>query len=203
MRAIAGIAERFGSGAIRLTAWQNLLVSDIAEKDRKAVAAAVSAAGLHTEVSRIRAGIVACTGNSGCKFSASDTKRHALAIADHLDAHVKLETPLNIHLTGCPHSCAQHYIGDLGLLATKIVTDDAEVEGYHVYAGGGFGDRRTLGREILHDVPADQVPVALERLLQAFIEQRASPAEEFHEFAKRQDDAALRALAQPKLAAAA
>src|SRR5205807_5257652 len=129
MRSIADIAERHGSGAIRLTPWQNLIVSDIAETDRAAVAAALSAIGLSAEASSVRAGIVACTGNTGCKFSASDTKRHALAIADHLDARLKVDAPLNIHLTGCPNSCAQHHVGDIGLLATKIAADDTEIEG--------------------------------------------------------------------------
>src|SRR5207248_1517068 len=83
------------------------------------------------------------------------------AIADHLDARLKVDAPLNIHLTGCPNSCAQHHVGDIGLLATKVAADSAEVEGYHLFAGGGFGDRRGLGREILRDIPADEAPHAI------------------------------------------
>ncbi len=196
MRAIAAIAGRHGSGMIRLTPWQNLIVSDIAETDRAAVAAALSAIGLSAEASSIRAGIVACTGNTGCKFSASDTKRHALAIADHLDARLKVDAPLNIHLTGCPNSCAQHYVGDIGLLATKIAAEDAEIEGYHLFAGGGFGDRRGLGCEILRDIPAHEVPHVLERLLRAYLRRRASPEENFQGFAKRHGAEALRDFVQ-------
>ncbi len=203
MRAIADIAERHGSGTIRLTPWQNPIVSDIAEVDRAAVAAALSAIGLSAEVSSIRAGIVACTGNTGCKFSSSDTKRHALTIADHLDARLKVDAPLNIHLTGCPNSCAQHYVGDIGLLGTKIAVEDAEIEGYHLFAGGGFGDRRGLGREILRDVPADETPHVLERLLRAYLQRRASPEESFQGFAKRHGVEALREFAQARLEEAA
>jgi ferredoxin-nitrite reductase len=202
MHAIADISERYGSGAIRLTPWQNLIVSDIAEADRTAVAAALAEIGLSAEASFVRAGIVACTGNVGCKFSASDTKRHALAIADHLDAHLKVDAPLNIHLTGCPNSCAQHYVGDIGLLATKIAAGDADIEGYHLFAGGGFGDRRGLGREILRDIPANEVPYVLERLLHAYLHRRASPEESFQGFAKRQGAEALRDFVQAKLAEA-
>jgi ferredoxin-nitrite reductase len=202
MRAIADISERYGSGTIRLTPWQNLIASDIAETDRAAVAAALTAIGLSAEASSIRAGIVACTGNAGCKFSASDTKRHALAIADHLDACLKVDAPLNIHLTGCPNSCAQHYVGDIGLLATKIAAEDADIEGYHLFAGGGFGDRRGLGHEILRDIPADEVPHVLERLLRAYLNRRASPEENFQGFAKRQGAEALRKFVQAKLAEA-
>ncbi len=195
MRGLARIAERFGSGTIRLTPWQNLLISDIAEADAAAVAAALAEVGLAAEVSSLRAGLVACTGNTGCKFAASDTKRHAAAIADHLDARIALDVPLNIHLTGCPHSCAQHLIGDIGLLATKIVADDGEIEGYHVYAGGGFGDRRELGREIVRDVPAGEAPAVIERLLRAYVEQRASRDESFQDFTRRHSIERLRAFA--------
>jgi ferredoxin-nitrite reductase len=196
LRDIAGIAQQYGSGTIRLTCWQNLIISDIAANDRAAVAAALAATGLGAEASAIRAGIVACTGNTGCKFAASDTKRHALQIVEHLDAHIEVDTPLNIHLTGCPHSCAQHYIGDVGLLATKIAKEDADIEGYHLFAGGGFGDRRGLGREILRDIPAGEVPGAIERLLRAYLERRASPQEGFQEFAKRHSPETLRDFVQ-------
>jgi len=203
MRAIADIAGRHGSGTIRLTPWQNLIVSDIAETDRAAVTAALKAIGLSAEASSIRAGIVACTGNTGCKFSASDTKRHALTIADHLDARLTVDAPLNIHLTGCPNSCAQHYVGDIGLLATKIAAEGAEIEGYHLFAGGGFGDRRGLGREILRDIPADEVPHAIERLVRAYLTRRDSPEESFQGFATRHGAEALRDFARAKLPEAA
>src|SRR5207249_2399931 len=203
MRAIADIAGRNGSGTIRLTPWQNLIVSDIAETDRAAVTAALNAIGLSPEASSIRAGIVACTGNTGCKFSASDTKRHALTIADHLDARLTVDAPLNIHLTGCPNSCAQHTIGDIGLLATKIAAENAEIEGYHLFAGGGFGDRRGLGREILRDIPADEVPRVLERLLRDYLERRASPEESLQGFAKPYATEALRDIVQAKIPQAA
>ncbi len=190
MRGIAAIAEGYGSGTIRLTVWQNLLISDIREDDRAAVEAALDGIGLAARATPVRAGLVACTGSSGCKFSASDTKRHALAIADHLDAKLKLDTPLNIHLTGCPNSCAQHYIGDIGLLGTKIVDDDKEIEGYHVYLGGGFGARRELAREVMRDVPATEVPEVLERMLREYLDGRASAQESFQAFTRRRSLAA-------------
>ena len=75
---------------------------------------------LPPSASSIRAGLVACTGNAGCRFAASDTKRHAEEIARWCEARVELDGPVNIHLTGCHHSCAQHYIGDIGLIACKV-----------------------------------------------------------------------------------
>ena len=165
--------------------------------------AALAEIGLAAEASAVRAGLVACTGNTGCKFSATDTKRHAVAIADHLDAKLKLEAPLNIHLTGCPNSCAQHYIGDIGLLGARLAGGESEIEGYHLYVGGGHGERRELAREVLRDLPALEVPRALERMLQAYRAQRASPDETFQAFARRHSPEALRAFAQPPLQEAA
>ena len=196
MRGLADIAQRFGSGTLRLTVWQNLLISDIASHDEEAVEESLRAIGLTARVSRARAGMVACTGNAGCKFAASDTKRHAMAIADHLDEALELDSAVNIHLTGCPNSCAQHYIGDIGLLGTKVAAGDGAIEGYHLFAGGGFADRRTLGREVLRDIPAGDAPKVVERLLRGYLARRTSSEEPFHEFAKRHGVEALRAIAQ-------
>lgn len=200
MRGLADIAERHGSGTLRLTVWQNLLVSDIAEHDIAAVKSAIEGLGLDWQASSVRAGLVACTGNSGCKFAASDTKRHAQAIADHLERRLALDTPLNIHLTGCHHSCAQHYIGDIGLLACKV--GDEEIEGYHVYVGGGYGTRRAIARELARDVPAAEVPMLLERLLAWYLDQRNGADESFQQFALRQPLEALRAHCAPVALAA-
>ena len=203
MRGVADIAERFGSGTIRLTVWQNLIVSDIAEADREAVESELAKIGLGAKASSIAAGVVACTGNVGCKFSASDTKRHAAAIIEHLDAKVALDSALNIHITGCPNSCAQHAIADIGLLATKITAGDTEAEGYHLFVGGGYAERRELARETAKAVPAVEIPRVLERLLRGYLERRTSPAETFHAFAARQSPQALRELLGATLAEAA
>ncbi len=130
MRGLAEISERFGSGTIRLTVWQNLLISDVADRDVGICIAAINALGLGVEASAIRRGLVACTGNAGCKFAASNTKGHALRLADYLEARVAVDLPINIHLTGCHHSCAQHYVGDIGLLAAKVDRGEDSVEGY-------------------------------------------------------------------------
>ena len=201
MRGLAAIAERFGSGTLRLTVWQNVLLSDVATADVPAVKNEIEKLRLDWRASSVRAGLIACTGNTGCKFSASDTKRHAMAIADTLEPRIKLDVPVNIHLTGCHHSCAQHYIGDIGLLACKV--GEEAVEGYHVYLGGGYGARKEIAKEILRDVPADAVPALIERLLAGYLEQRSGAAESFQQFAQRFPVESLRALARPPAALAA
>jgi ferredoxin-nitrite reductase len=196
MRALAKIAQEFGDGDIRLTVWQNLLISGVADEMIAAAEAAIEATGLATKASPLRAGLVACTGNVGCRFAASDTKRHAEDIARWCEARVSLDSPVNIHLTGCHHSCAQHYIGDIGLLACKMEGTEGgdPVEGYHVFVGGGFGADAALGREIYRDVPADEAPKVVERMLNGYLARRGSREETFLAFARRHETDALKSI---------
>ncbi len=200
MRGLADLATRYGSGTIRLTVWQNLLISDIKESDLPAFEQGLTAIGLGHQASSIRGALIACTGNKGCRFANADTKGHALLLAEYLEQRVAIDTPLNIHLTGCPHSCAQHYIGDIGLLAAKVVIgkdDDAvEVEGYSVCVGGGFGEDRAIARELFPALPYDEIPPRLARLLDAYKTARSGD-ESFAAFTRRHDIAALTAFANP------
>jgi ferredoxin-nitrite reductase len=196
MRGLAAVSRDLGDGDIRLTVWQNLLLSGIPSEKIDSAQAAIEALGLSINASSIRAGLVACTGNVGCKFAASDTKRHAEEIVRWCESRLALDGPVNIHLTGCHHSCAQHYIGDIGLLACKVQTSEEGdgVEGYHVHVGGGFGPDAALGREVFRDVQANDVPGTVERMLSAYLARRTSAEESFLAFASRHDIDALKAL---------
>ena len=198
MRGLARIAADLGDGDIRLTVWQNLLISGVRDENVAPAVAAIEAAGLAVKTSQIRAGLIACTGNTGCKFAASDTKRHAADIGDWCDGRVEVDTPLNIHLTGCHHSCAQHYISDIGLIAAKVPLGDSEdtVEGYHLFAGGGFGPDAEIGQEVYRDLTAEETPQTIEKLLRAYLAHRAGPSETFLTFARRHDGETLRQLAE-------
>jgi ferredoxin-nitrite reductase len=197
MRGLAKIARDLGDGELRLTVWQNLLISGVHDANVGLAVAAIEAIGLAVKASQVRAGLVACTGNAGCKFAASDTKRHAAEIGDWCDSRVEIDTPLNIHLTGCHHSCAQHYISDIGLIAAKVPVgeEDDTMEGYHLFAGGGFGPNADIGQEVYHDVKAEDAPKTVEKLLKAYLTHRTSPDETFLTFARRHDGETLRKLA--------
>jgi ferredoxin-nitrite reductase len=199
IREIAGIARECGDGNIRLTVWQNFLLSGVPNERVAEVEARIAALGLTTKASSIRAGLVACTGNSGCKFAASDTKSHALMIAEHVEARAELDVPVNIHLTGCHNSCAQHYIGDIGLIGAKVpVGDDGDtVEGYDIVVGGGFGANAKIGRELWKGITAADCPARIEALLRAYLAHRLSPAESFQAFTTRHEMDALRVLTSP------
>ena len=196
IRGLAQIARDLGDGDIRLTVWQNLIISGVRSESVKATQVRIEALGLSTSTNSIRAGLVACTGNVGCKFAGSDTKRHAEEIARWCESRVALDGPVNIHLTGCHHSCAQHYIGDIGLLACKVQTseDGDAVEGYHIHVGGGFGPDATIAPEIYHDVKAEDAPKTVERMLKAYLAHRVSPQESFLAFTRRHEIDALRSL---------
>jgi ferredoxin-nitrite reductase len=196
MRGVARIAAEFGDGEIRLTVWQNFLIGNVPEQKVAAAEAAIEAIGLSAKANSIRAGLIACTGNAGCRLAMSNTKQHASDIAAWCETRVQLDGPVNIHLTGCPNSCAQHYIGDIGLLGVKIqINEDGDqVEGYHVHVGGGFGPDAACGREIFHDVKAEETPKAVERMLKAYLANRASAEESFLAFSRRHEIDALKSM---------
>ncbi|MGL5167765.1 MAG: NirA family protein [Afipia sp.] len=196
IRGLAKLAADFGDGDVRLTVWQNLLISGVADANVATVVAAIAAMGLSTVASALRAGLIACTGATGCRFAAAHTKENADEIAAWCEERVPLETPVNIHLTGCHHSCAQHYIGDIGLIGARVpINDDGDtVAGYHVHVGGGFGTDAKISRELIQNVKAEDAPKTIERMLKAYVANRASNEETFISFASRHDVNALRQL---------
>lgn len=193
MRVLSNLADRYGSGIIRLTVWQNLIISDIREDDVEAVCQAIEAAGLHTSATSIRSGLVACTGAAGCKYANAHTKQHAMALASYLEERHELDQPINIHLTGCHHSCAQHYIGDIGLLATKVEVGEEMVEGYHVHVGGGYGERQAIARQIAPSVAAPDIAPLLSQLIGEYLQHRGE-GELFADFTNRHSVEELQAM---------
>ncbi|WP_017317191.1 precorrin-3B synthase [Mastigocladopsis repens] len=202
MRKLADIAETYGSGTLRLTPWQNLLISDIPQQWIPHTKSIIENLGLHWSVTNIRSALVACAGNTGCASSATDTKGHALALAKYLDnrltnghlpqvgepAHgsVLLNQSVNIHFTGCQKSCAQHSTSDIALLGVSIEQEGQTetVEGYKVYVGDGNSNEK-FGRELYQWIPFAELPQLIERMLQIYMAKRANSNESFGEFANR------------------
>ncbi len=192
LRRVAEIADLYGSGEIRLTVWQNFVIPNVPDGYVETVRKAVARIGFATAQSNVSSGVIACTGNRYCKFAATDTKGHALEIIRHLENKLSLDTPVNIHVTGCPHSCAQHYMGDIGLLGAK--TRDGQ-EAYHVFVGGGFGRNAACGRQIYQALPFGEVREALTKMLQAYVRHRTE-GESFQAFTTRHEVNALQVLFQ-------
>jgi len=203
MRGISKIAADLGDGDIRLTVWQNLLIPGVPDDKIALATAAIEAIGLAIKTTEIRAGLIACTGRAGCKFGNADTKATAARIADWCDPQVVLDTPINIHLTGCHHSCAQHYISDIGMIGARVAVGDGDdtVDGFHLFTGGGFGPSADVGQEVYRDIKSEDAPVVVEKLLKAYMANRVSPEETFLTFARRHDGETLRKLADVQTSA--
>lgn len=184
MRRVAELAANYGSGSLRLTPWQNLLMADVPDGFVATVQRQLARLGLPCSASAVAGGLVACTGNTGCKWAATDTKGQALALARHLEKRVSLDRPINIHFTGCPNSCAQHYVGDIGLQGVKVGPAGASVEGYNIVLGGGTGAEAGIGRQVFTGIAFGEVPALLERMLQRYLARRDS-GESFTQFTRR------------------
>jgi ferredoxin-nitrite reductase len=186
MAKLAELSEQYGSGDVRLTVWQNLILPNVPDASVKEVCKAIDKAGLGTKQSNVASGIIACTGNSYCKFAQSNTKGHALELTRYLEKHVELDQPVNIHFTGCPNSCAQHYMGDIGLLGTKAKIAGESVDGYHVFVGGGFGKNQSVGRQVFTGIAATEISKLVEGMLKAYLKLRQA-GETFQQFTTRHD----------------
>jgi ferredoxin-nitrite reductase len=193
MLRVAEIAELYGSSEVRLTVWQNFIIPNVPDAFVSTATKALRKLGFETVQSNLRSGFIACTGNSYCKFAQSCTKEHALELMDYLDKRVKLDRPVNVHLTGCPNSCAQHYMGDIGLLGTKVKIAGQSVEGYHVFVGGGFGAQQAVGRQVFTGVAFGDLKLTLEKMLRGYLRHRGE-GEGFQAFTQRHDLNTLQAI---------
>jgi ferredoxin-nitrite reductase len=181
MHALADLATNYGRGELRLTVWQNLLIPHVADAFVDTVSRSVRRIGFFTAASLAAGGIIACTGNRGCKYSAADTKAHAVSLMKHLEGRVTTGAPINLHFTGCPHSCAQHYCGDIGFVGAKLADGS---EGYHVVLGGGMDHEQGIGREIFRGVRASEVNALVEKVLITF-EAKKNRGETFVQWTRR------------------
>ena len=193
MLRLTELADLYGSGEVRLTVWQNLIIPNVADGYVETLKKALVKMGFDWRQSNLKSGFIACTGNSYCKFASSNTKGHAIELMNHLDRKFQLDQPINVHLTGCPNSCAQHYMGDLGLLGAKVKVEGESVEGYHIFVGGGFGSRQAVGRQLFQGVSVNMLKPTMEKIIGGWLEHRA-PGESFQSFTMRHDIGKLQEL---------
>jgi len=181
LRNLANLAQNLASGTLRLTPWQNLLISDIPNSQLFEIKQQIADLGLHSSATRLDSCLVACAGSSGCASAATDTQSHALAMARDLGQKLTIDLPINIHFSGCQKSCAQHRPIDITLVGIQIERGHETIEGYDIYAG-----RKDLpfGRPIFPAVSAAEMPGAIELLLQVYQRFR-EPLESFGEFVDR------------------
>jgi ferredoxin-nitrite reductase len=182
MHGLATLAASFGKSDLRLTIWQNVIIPHIPDALVASACRQLQHLGFTTEASSTTSGIVACTGSRGCKYAAADTKGAAAAVSQHFaSSGLVVEQPVNIHFTGCAHSCAQHYCGDIGLIGVKQ-PDGAD--GFHMVLGGGMDHEQGIAREVFRGVRATEVPALAEKILRTYNAKKSS-GETFVQWTRR------------------
>jgi sulfite reductase (ferredoxin) len=190
---IAALAEEHGSGRLRTTADQKLIVLDVEEQRVESLTAGLEALDLQVKPSSFRRGTMACTGIEFCKLAIVETKARAAALIDELERRLpEFDEPIGINLNGCPNSCARIQTADIGLKGQLVTGADGEqVEGYQVHLGGGLGLDPGFGRKVRGlKVTSAELPDYVERVLRRFQQER-NDGERFAQWAARASEEAL------------
>jgi sulfite reductase (ferredoxin) len=189
MRVAADLADRFGSGELRATNMQNLLIVNVPKAHVETVARELEAAGLRISGSPFWRGAIACTGTEFCKLAITETKGFARWLVEEMEERVPgFDQQLRLHVTGCPNSCGQHWIADIGLEGKKIKQGKEMIDAYYFALGGAVGACQRIARPIGYRCPATQVPAAIERLLKTYVAQRRENENLRAYFARFSDD---------------
>jgi sulfite reductase (ferredoxin) len=193
MRAAADLAERFGSSELRTTTTQNLLIVNVPKQKASLLADELTSVGLPVDASSFRRGAVACTGTEFCKLAITETKAFSRWLVEELEERIPgFDQHLKLHVTGCPNSCGQHWIADIGIEGKKQRVDGEMVDAYYFCVGGAVGQFASIARPIGYRCPATDVPAAIERLLRSYMDLRQSE-ENLRQFFSRHSDETLRA----------
>ena len=193
LAAAAELAERFGDGQLRTSIMQNLLFINIPNRNTGALARELEQIGLRVEGSPFWRGAIACTGTEFCKLAISETKSFTRWLVEELEGRLPgFDQELKLHVTGCPNSCGQHWIADIGLEGKKIKHEGRMVDAFYFCVGGAVGKYAAIARPVGYRVPATEVPAALERLLSSYLEERL-PGENLRSYFSRHDTEEIRA----------
>ena len=173
LRQLADLASAHGTGIVRTTGMQNVIVPNVQQHSASVVAEALTKSGLPVSTSVFRRGAVACTGTEFCKLALTETKSFTRWLVEEMEERLpEFDQPLRINVTGCPNSCGQHWISDLGIEGKKIKAGDQMVDAYYFCVGGGVGNEAAIARPIGFRCAADEVPDAIERLLREYLRRR-------------------------------
>jgi sulfite reductase beta subunit-like hemoprotein len=193
--AVAGLADSLG-GDIRLTRQQNLIVTGVPTEQVDDVLAQLGELGLPLSTNEIWANSIACTGEPHCNFSVGQTKDRLRDLVDHLEATFgEAVSELRLHLDGCPHACAQHWVGDLGFQATTGKDDEGRrISAYDIFVRGSLGPAPEIGRSLFRRVASEQLEQAVEGIVRGWLAEREED-ESFTAFQRRLSDDELGVLA--------
>jgi sulfite reductase (ferredoxin) len=192
LRTAADLADRFADGHLRTTNMQNLIVVNVPAANTHSLARELNAAGLAVNASPFWRGAIACTGSEFCKLAITETKSFTRWLVEELEVRVPgFDQQLKLHVAGCPNSCGQHWIADIGLEGKKIKLGDKLVDAYYFCLGGAVGEHQKIARLSGYRCIAPEVPAAIERLLKTYIAQR-DENENLRAYFARHSDTELR-----------
>ncbi len=194
MRVTADLADRYGNGELRITIMQNLVILNIRQSHVQALAEKINEGGMRLHASPFWRGTIACTGTEFCKLALTETKGFARWLVEELEARMPgFEQHVKIHITGCPNSCGQQWIADIGIEGKKIKVDGKMVDAYYFCVGGAVGKHQAIARPVGYRIQTTAVPDAIERLLGAYLADRVD-GENFRQFCARHTDVELRTI---------
>lgn len=159
------LAEVYGQGELRFTVEQNVIIPHVAEANLPVLYDEPLLQRFSTQPSTLVRSLVSCTGAQFCNFALVETKQRALAMAQALDAELVLPQPVRIHWTGCPNSCGQPQVADIGLMGTKVRKDGKTMEGVDIFMGGKVGKDARLGEKMQQGVACEDLPEVLRQIL--------------------------------------
>jgi sulfite reductase (ferredoxin) len=192
MIAAAQLADSFASGELRTTLTQNLAIINVPERNVEALAKELTAVGLPVNVTSFRRGTVTCTGTEFCRLAITETKNFARWLVEELEERLPgFEQHLKLNITGCPNSCGQHWISDIGIEGKKLKVDGKFVDAYYFCVGGAVGAFQSIARPLGYRCTATEVPAAIERLLRVYLSSRRGD-ENLRSFFARHTDAELK-----------
>ena len=188
----AELADRFGTGELRTTTMQNLIIVNVPRSRTADLAQQLERIGLHVEATPFWRGAIACTGTEFCKLAITETKSFTRWLVEEMESRLpEFDQQLKLHVTGCPNSCGQHWIADIGLEGKKLKHHGQLLDAYYFCAGGSVGAWARTARPLGYRALATEVPEALERLLRSYLATRDG-AENLRAWFARHSDAELR-----------
>jgi ferredoxin-nitrite reductase len=165
---LARLAEQYGAGELRTTPGQNVLIPHVPDAKLGALLEETLLRVLRYNPSEVQRGVTACTGTDFCNLALIDTKSRALALAREFEARIGATRPVTVRWSGCPAGCGNHHTADIGLQGCKVKVDGKIIDGVHVFVGGRGGADPRAGIRMLEDVPCEELPAVLERLVRFF-----------------------------------
>jgi sulfite reductase (ferredoxin) len=194
---VADLAEAVGSGRVRFTPYQKLIILDVPDDKVDELVAGLDALGLPSQPSHWRRNLMACTGIEFCKLSFAETRKRSQVLVPELekrleDINAQLDVPITVNINGCPNSCARIQVADIGFKGQMVDDGDGPVEGFQVHLGGSLGLDSGFGRKLRqHKVLSTELGDYIDRVVRNFVKQREE-GERFATWAVRADEADLR-----------